>query len=257
MSCVIDLASRRPGPSASMPLSHPAGVTLPFDKPCHADLIVPEVRRAICEGTYSAAMIRLLPEAVRPGDRVLVIGAGLGIVSTLIAKARGIDRVLAVEANIALIPYLERVHELNGVPWIEILNAVPTTGKRGRVPFFVRRDLRVSSTLPEEPWQQAIMVPQIDLNLILTEERISLIVWETPLISAGTLTEIDDGAVDRIAISGDSTLQYLRGEAEIIVRLARQGFHVENAGQAILLERELALDHLLTLNAQSTQRTGT
>ena len=76
-------------------LSHPAGVSLPFYDRSDADIIIPEVRSAITDGAYSADMIRLLPDVVRAGDRVLVIGAGLGVVSTLVAKTEGVARVIA------------------------------------------------------------------------------------------------------------------------------------------------------------------
>ena len=170
---IVDLAAKRQS-FASEPLLHPAGVTLPFDGPSDAALIIPEVRSEVRSGAYCGDLVRLLSEAVVPGDRVLVIGAGLGVVSTLVARNEGVDRVIAVEANTALIPYLNRVHALNGVSEVETVNAVLAEGKKGRVPFFARRDLRTSSLLPHDrAWQQVMMVPFMDLNLILTEERIT------------------------------------------------------------------------------------
>ncbi len=43
--------------------------------------------------------MRLLPDAVKPGDRVLAIGSGLGTVSSLVTKSDGVERVIAIEAN--------------------------------------------------------------------------------------------------------------------------------------------------------------
>ncbi len=135
---IVDLAAKRQS-FASEPLLHPAGVTLPFDGPSDAALIIPEVRSEVRSGAYCGDLVRLLSEAVVPGDRVLVIGAGLGVVSTLVARNEGVDRVIAVEANTALIPYLNRVHALNGVSEVETINAVLAAGKKGRIPFFARR----------------------------------------------------------------------------------------------------------------------
>ena len=106
MSVVIDLASRRHAPASLKRISHPAGVTLPLDGPSDAELLIPEIRSEICSGAYSADLVRLLPDAVKPGDRVLVIGGGLGTVSSLVAKSDGVERVIAVEANTELTPYL-------------------------------------------------------------------------------------------------------------------------------------------------------
>ncbi len=174
---------------------------MPFDGPSDAALIIPEIRSEVRSGAYCAELLRILPEAVAPGDRVLVIGAGLGVVSTMIARNDGVDRVIAVEANTALIPYLNRVHALNGVSEIETVNAVMAEGKKGRVPFFARRDLRTSSLLPHDrSWQQVIMVPFMDLNLILTEERISLVVCDIPAVSARLLARAELATVERILV---------------------------------------------------------
>ena len=104
---IFDLAAKRHGIANLKPLQHPAGVALPFDGPSDAALIIPEVRSEVRSGTYCADLLRLLPEAVATGDRVLVIGAGLGVVSTMVARNEGVDRVIAVEANTALYPLSE------------------------------------------------------------------------------------------------------------------------------------------------------
>lgn len=215
MSNVIDLAHRRHTPTVLTSLTHPAGVELPFDDPSCADLIHSEIRSAICDGTYSADLIRRLPDVVRAGDRVLVIGAGLGLVSTLVAKSERVNRVIAIEPDISLIPYLNRVHALNGVPWVETINAVVGIGSKGRVPFFARRDIRASSPVPHgSEWERAMMIPWMDLDLILTEERISLIISEVSISLARLLKCMEHGSVERIlASSNDDASEHWRKDA--------------------------------------------
>ena len=237
MSNVIDLASRRHTPTSLKRLLHPAGVTLPFDGPSDAALIIPEIRSEICSGAYSADLVRLLPDAVKPGDRVLVIGGGLGTISTLVAKSDGVERVIAGEANTELTPYLERVHALNGVPWVETINAVLGVVLKGRVPFFARADIRTSSLLPDDcSWQQTMMVPCMDLNLILTEEQISLIVCEIPTASA-QLQCAELGSVERILVSSGDDPSERWEQNEVRSLLAEQGFDAEERGAALLFGR--------------------
>ena len=236
---IVDLAAKRQS-FASEPLLHPAGVTLPFDGPSDAALIIPEVRSEVRSGAYCGDLVRLLSEAVVPGDRVLVIGAGLGVVSTLVARNEGVDRVIAVEANTALIPYLNRVHALNGVSEVETVNAVLAEGKKGRVPFFARRDLRTSSLLPHDrSWQQVMMVPFMDLNLILTEERISLVVCDIPVVSARLLARAELATVERILVDcGDEP--ELCWEADALCSLlAARGYAIgpHETGQSSVLFR--------------------
>jgi FkbM family methyltransferase len=218
---------------------HPAGVTLPFDRQSDAEIIIPEVRSAICRGTYSAGTIRLLRDAVRPGDRVLVIGAGLGVVSTLVAQTPGVERVIAVEADTSLHPYLERVHALNDVPWVETVNAVLGDGAKRRVPFFVRRDIRESSLLPSDDLrQQVMMVPVMDLNVILTEEQITLVICDLPATSMQLLGQAQLGSVERIIVPRGGELSQIRNANEISSGLAGQGFAAEERGTAALFERK-------------------
>lgn len=244
MSRVIDLsAQRRGGGGSTEPLVHPAGVTLPFEGPSDAALIIPEIRSAIRAGDYSAEVIRLLPDAVRPGDRVLVIGAGLGIVSTLIARTPGVERVIAVEANTLLVPYLERVHEMNGVAWVETVNAVLAEGKKGRVPFFARRDITASSLLPhDQPWQQVMMVPFMDLELILAEERITLVVSEIPLEAAAPLGSVDLHEVERILLACEGEAARCWEDEGLYAQLARRGFVPEPGTGAVLFRRRDTLE---------------
>ncbi|HUS52795.1 MAG TPA: cell envelope integrity protein CreD [Thermohalobaculum sp.] len=235
---IIDLAAKKGGTASFEALVHPAGVKLPFDGPADAAQIIPEIRSDIRSGAYSADIIGLLPDATEEGDRVLVIGAGLGVVSTLVALSEGIERVIAIEANTALIPYLLRVHELNNVDEIETVNAVLADGKKGRVPFFARRDLRTSSLLPHDrSWQQVMMVPFMDVNLILAEEQISLIVCDIPVVSAQLLAVAGLDSVERILVncSDDSTQCW--EEDGICALLIARGYVPEPSGSAVLFRR--------------------
>lgn len=241
MSRVIDLATRGRGGGSSEPLRHPAGVTLPFEGPSDAALIIPEIRSEIRSGAYDAEMIAMLDAALRPGDRVLVIGAGLGVLSTLVAGREGVERVIAVEANTALIPYLERTHALNGVE-VETVNAVLAEGKKGRVPFFARRDPRTSSLLPHDrSWQQVMMVPFMDLNLILAEERITLIVSEIPCASAGLLARAALDRVERVLLSTADDPSSAWEDDGVCAQLVARGFVPEARGAAVLFQRAEAL----------------
>ena len=237
---ITDFAAKRRDAFSSEPLLHPAGVTLPFDGPSDAALIIPEIRSEIRSGAYCADLVRLLPEAVVSGDLVLVIGAELGVVSTLIARNEGVWSVTAVEANTALIPYLNRVHALNGVSEIEVVNAVLAEGKKGRVPFFARRDLRTSSLLPHDrSWQQVIMVPFMDLNLILTEERISLVICDIPVVSARLLARAELATVERILVNCGDDPALCWEEGALCSLLKARGYATgrREAGQSSVLFR--------------------
>ena len=237
-SVIVDLTAQRGTAALHGPLQHPAGVVLPFEGPSDAALIIPEIRSDVRSGAYSADMIARLAEAVKPGDRVLVIGAGLGVLSSLVAKTEGVERVIAVEANTTLIPYLNRVHEKNGVPQVETVNAVLSENKQGRVPFFARRDLRMSSLLPHDrSWQQVMMVPFMNLNLILAEEHISLIICDIPVSAAQLVAQADLDLVERVLINCSEEASGCWDEGGACALLIQRGFVPEPAGGAVLFDR--------------------
>jgi len=249
---VIDLNSRRRAPTSFTSLLHPAGVTLPFDGAKDADLIVPEIRSRIVSGAYGAELLQMLRDTMKPADRVLVIGAGLGTASTLAATCPGVNRVIAIEPNTELCAYLTRTHDLNGVPWVETINAVLVASQRGRVPFFARHDLRLSSLLPDEcSWQLAMMVPCMDLNLVLTEERISLLVCEVPSGAATIFADADLSRVDRILVSSGDDALSLGEKGEVVRLLAEKGFTAE-PGESTLRFGRTAVDGRTRLGAKSS-----
>lgn len=235
MSCVIDLSKRRHAPRS---LRHPAGVSLPLSELGHAELLIPELRAEIGSGRHCADLIAALPQMLRAGERVLALGSGLGVVSTLLAKAEGVARLIVIEPNLTLAAYAEEVHELNGVPWVEVLNAVPVEGGRGQVPLFVRRDVRASSLIPEDgPWTQVMLVPRLNLDLVLTEERISGIVVESPAIPPQLLAGAQLGSVARIQFGADLLPEGTSARDELSRRLAEQGFAPERRGAALSFVR--------------------
>jgi FkbM family methyltransferase len=76
-------------------------------------------------GEYERPEIYGLSTVVRPGDRVLELGAGLGIISALAGRAAGQSgQVLSYEANPALIADTQAFFAANGVANVTMVNAV-------------------------------------------------------------------------------------------------------------------------------------
>ena len=100
------------------------GVTIPLDTPLARRVITPAILTAILSGRYEANEARFLPEIVEPGDRVLEIGAGIGVISTLLARLPEVAHIVAVEANPRLIPMIREVHALNGVSGVTLINTI-------------------------------------------------------------------------------------------------------------------------------------
>ncbi len=74
------------------------------------------------DGTYEGDEARAVDRCVRPGFRVLELGAGLGYVGTLAAKKTEPENVLSVEANPDLLPVIGANHARNGVGEVSLMH---------------------------------------------------------------------------------------------------------------------------------------
>lgn len=66
-------------------------------------------------GRYEAQEIAGALAVVRPGDRVLEMGAGLGLVGAIVAQKAAPEAVLSFEANPNLIPHIRALYALSGL----------------------------------------------------------------------------------------------------------------------------------------------
>ena len=103
-------------------------------------------KRSMRRGRYEGNEISAATSLFTSDDRVLEMGAGIGYVSTYLAKVIGVKSVLSYEANPALIPYIEEVYRLNEVQdKTDLRNAIVASEGSKSVPFYVRGDFLASS----------------------------------------------------------------------------------------------------------------
>ncbi|WP_299416480.1 FkbM family methyltransferase [uncultured Sulfitobacter sp.] len=118
-----------------------------FPKDGH--FITGQLRGALRDNRYEAKETNCVLKLVRDEDTVIELGAGIGYMSTLVATRRKIKNVFAFEANPSLIPYIQSVHEANGLTNAHVTHGI--LGKRnGSTNFYVRKNLLSSSMEPLE-----------------------------------------------------------------------------------------------------------
>jgi hypothetical protein len=71
------------------------GIKVPFVPA----IITPNIERPMRNNRYEGGEAAALRRILRAGDRVLELGAGIGLLSTLSAMVAGVERIVAVEAN--------------------------------------------------------------------------------------------------------------------------------------------------------------
>ncbi|WP_370462125.1 methyltransferase [Phyllobacterium sp. SYP-B3895] len=103
---------------------------------------------ALQNGTYEAKEAFWVKRAVRPGDRILELGTGLGIISSVMAATDDV-RVLAFDANPEVVVLARKVISTNGFDNVTVNHGLLMAGEPCEVPFYVRKDfgcLRHSQT---------------------------------------------------------------------------------------------------------------
>lgn len=134
------------------------------------------------EGRYEGQEIRGALHVVGPGDRVLEIGAGLGVVGAVIALRAQPEAILSFEANPELIPEIARLHALNDLSQlIELRNRVLWAGadRPASMPFHIRSSYLGSSLLNAGARPSVVVeVETADMAEVVAEFRPTVLVMD-------------------------------------------------------------------------------
>ncbi len=197
------------------------GVKIPFVQ----DVITPKIEKPIRNNRYERGECEALARLLRPGDRVLELGAGIGLCSTVAALSEGVAHVTAVEANPALIDVIQETHRINDVGPVDLRNAVVTADPLDSVEFYLRPNFWASSMEPDSrPYDKIIDVPALSLDQLLDETRATVVVCDTEGAELDLFDETDLSGVRLLIVEVHPKVYGNEGIAAIDLGLAEQGF---------------------------------
>ncbi len=213
------------------------GVRIPFARA----IVTVNILDAISSGRFEAEESRQIPWIVRPGDRVLEVGAGIGFISTLLDRQPEVEKVIAVEANPLLMDFMAQVHAENGVGKVRRLNGILTNEPVSAVSFYLREDFWMGSLLPgPNPYHATVEVPALRLNDMLRDERISLIVCDVEGAEVTFFDDADLSCVDRIFLELHDHVTGLLKIGDLFHKLAAKGFVYDprcSEGSVVLFQK--------------------
>lgn len=196
-----------------------AGVTFPED----AKVLTPPIRAAIQSGTFEAEEIRNLSMLLQDDDVVLDIGAGTGF-SSLIAERCGVSKVIAVEANPALMPYIRRLLDANHAMHVTPVNCVLTNADVPEMTFYQRTDFWMGSLCDgPNPWVASVQVPTGSLNGMLRDNAVSVVMCDIEGAETVIFADADLSGVRMIQVEVHDHVTGLRGVARMIAALHKAG----------------------------------
>lgn len=214
-----------------------AGVIVPRDD----RVLTPAIRQAMLAGRFETEEAAQIPRIVRDGDRVLEIGAGIGFISTLLARQAGVAQVTAVEANPHLLDYMGRLHARNHVRKVRRVNAVLCNSAEPTATFYLRRDFWMGSLSAEpNPWIATVEVPTLSLDGLLRDEAISLIVCDVEGAEAALFEGADLSGVDRVFVETHDHVTGLSGVRRLFATMHGHGFVYDprhSTGSVVLFQR--------------------
>jgi FkbM family methyltransferase len=136
--------------------------------------LTPHLARRINAERYEGMEIKGSLHVVRKGDRVLELGAGLGLVGAVVAANAKPAEVRSYEANPALIPHIEALYALNGLGKVISVRNQVLVGGPGRpasLPFHLAPSYLGSSLTPGENRKETVEVPTAGLAEVMDEFR--------------------------------------------------------------------------------------
>lgn len=184
---MLDLAEDSK-PRKKRPYVYSRGLKFPKD----GHFITGRIRGSLRTNSYEAKESDAMLRVIRDGDTVIELGAGIGYMSTLIAKKRNVKAVHSFEANPALIPYIRSVHQANELENVHITNAI--LGKRkGTADFYVRSNLLSSSLDPletdEDP--EVVKVDVLNAKSVFAKIKPTVLVCDIEGAEADLIPSLD------------------------------------------------------------------
>lgn len=199
------------------------GLKLPIDP----DLCSPAIRRQIYFETYEQDERRVIPGLIRPGDRVLELGAGIGLVTATIARAAPAAS-LHIEANRDLIPAITNTLKANDLA-AEVRQAaiVGDDFNGDEIDLLTGAEFWSSSLHHRDSLDQSVKVAAIRLSDVLAEFRPTVLVIDVEGAECDLLTGAALTKVRAIAVEMHARITGVAAQSRMFQSLLGAGFHID------------------------------
>ncbi|KXG85281.1 FkbM family methyltransferase [Agrobacterium bohemicum] len=194
------------------------------------DEVSPVIWKALADGSYEAKEARSILKAIKPGDRVLELGSGIGIITSIIAGIKDV-MVWAFEANPGTAALAERVIKTNCADNVVFSQGLLTAHAPHVHSFYVRKDLWMSSMDENQgPYEHRIEIPSENIDAFIAQHRINALVMDIEGAEHDLLQNAQLAGVERIFVELHDHLYNLAGIRDITQALALKGYSYDPRG---------------------------
>jgi len=149
-------------PAATPRMIRSRGLLFPNDP----KFIIQKTRRLLRTNTYEQREADAVRALVKSDDVAMELGAGIGFMSTLMAKSCKARAVHTFEANPTFIPYIRQVHEANGVAGKVVLTNALLGPSAGRTTFYERENFAASSMIADPQGMTSAVVAVHEVEVL-------------------------------------------------------------------------------------------
>lgn len=194
--------------------------------------------KAINEGLYERPEIEGALVNLRPGDRVVELGSGAGIVSAVLAKNIDDVQISTFEANPNLIAHIEKLHAHNGVAGtVRVVNAIVTSDETAgaTTPFTISNNFlgsRIAEDNDTNPAQQCV-VENIRYNDVKASFPHNVLVMDIEGAELDFLVHADLAGIDCVIVELHPTVYGQEGVSACIEALQSHDLVLDPASSSL------------------------
>lgn len=184
------------------------------------------LERALASGRYENHEADALLLHLRPGDRLLDLGAGLGFICALAAGVLGEAAVFGVEAGPETVRLARRNLAANGFEFVKVMRGAVVAAGEGEVEFGQRPAFWASALQGPDGWPenaQVIRVPARPIGTLLAKLTPTVICCDIEGGELEVLTQPLPG-VRLVVVETHPQVYGQAGVAQISAALQAQGF---------------------------------
>ncbi|MBE0454439.1 FkbM family methyltransferase [Roseovarius autotrophicus] len=144
-------------------------------------LLNDRIRAKLCSGEYEAHEAQAAAMRLKPGHRVLELGAGIGYVASVCARIVGPENVTTVEANPALLPVIRANLAHNGFGAVTLVHGAVGGMAGGDAPlaFDAARSFWAARIVEEGASPETLVeVPHLGLGALMARMRPHVVIMD-------------------------------------------------------------------------------